>query len=64
MAAAGWSECYFCVIGCPQHMIEPSPPLVTTNSELHFEQEYLLPVSFAKLSYLLTPCLTMIIARD
>ena len=53
----------FLVIGWPQHLMVPSPPLVTTNSELHFAQEYLLPVSFAKFRYLLTPYLTMIIAR-
>ena len=37
----------FLPIGSPQHSIEPSPPLVTTNSELHLPHEYRLPVSFA-----------------
>ena len=58
-----YSEYYFCGIGSPQQVMDPSPPLVTTNSALHLEQEYLLPVSFAKFSYLLAPCLTIIIAR-
>ena len=58
-----YSENYFCDMGSPQQLMEPSPPLVTTNSALHLEQEYLLPVSLAKFSYLLTLYLTIIIAR-
>ena len=36
----------------PQHTIVPSAPFVTTTSEPHSEQEYLLPVSFANFDYL------------
>ena len=41
-------------MGSPQHTMEPSAPLVTTNSELHFLQEYRLPVSLANFHRLLT----------
>jgi hypothetical protein len=63
IAPPNYSKIYFCDMGTPQQLMEPSPPLVTTNSALHVEQEYLLPVSFAKFSYLLTLYLTIIIAR-
>jgi hypothetical protein len=39
-------------MGWPQHITVPSPPLVTTNSEPHLEQEYRLPVSFATFDHL------------
>ncbi len=44
---------YFLFIGCPQQIMSPSSePRVTTNSELHFSQKYLLPVSVANSQYL------------
>ncbi len=43
----------FLLMGSPQHAIEPSAPLVTTNSELHLLHEYRLPVSLANFHRLL-----------
>ncbi len=47
----------FLLMGSPQHAMEPSAPLVTTNSELHLLHEYRLPVSLANFHRLLTSIL-------
>lgn len=49
----GIYDIYFFCTGSPWHVMVPSPPVVTMNSEPHILQEYLFPVSLANSSPLI-----------